>query len=118
VLIRVEQQDWTAASAEIAAIGGRPAATEGSVRRFFGNAADFTARTTDAKHTWWIATLYALSGNDTSALSWLERAIAERDPDVLYALRNPAFDGLRTHDRFRRILTLTGHADLSTKRLS
>jgi hypothetical protein len=51
-----------------------------------------------------VATLYATAGEDESALAWLERAVRERDPEVVFGLRNPAFDGVRQRERFRRLL--------------
>jgi len=52
----------------------------------------------------WVATRYPISGNDQAALTWLERAVEERDTDVVFGLRNPAFDDVRQRDRFRRLL--------------
>lgn len=34
------------------------------------------------------------------ALKWLERAAAERDPDLVYELRNPDYDAMRLDPRF------------------
>ena len=51
-----------------------------------------------------MATLHALGGDTTKALDWLERALAERSPGLIYIRRYPAFAALRTHPRFERIL--------------
>ena len=41
-----------------------------------------------------IATLYAETGDAERSLSWLERAAAERDPQI-YALNQPIWDDVR-----------------------
>ena len=50
-----------------------------------------------------MATVYASLGEDDRAMSWLERAAAEHDPDVVFDLRDPDFDGLRPDPRFRAL---------------
>jgi DNA-binding winged helix-turn-helix (wHTH) protein/tetratricopeptide (TPR) repeat protein len=46
------------------------------------------------------ATLYALLGDRDAALDWLETAADERDPELLYVLRDPDFARLRGAPRF------------------
>ena len=47
-----------------------------------------------------VATLYALVDDSAGALDWLERAAAERDPDLIDVLRDADFDRLRESARF------------------
>jgi DNA-binding winged helix-turn-helix (wHTH) protein len=47
-----------------------------------------------------VATLLALVDDRETAIGWLETAAAERDPDLIYALRDPDFDRLRESPRF------------------
>ena len=51
-----------------------------------------------------VASLSALSGDTASALDWLERAYAERNPGIIYLQREPALVPLRAHPRFVRIV--------------
>ena len=48
-----------------------------------------------------IAVLNALNGHDEEALAWLEQAARNRDAELVFALRDPAFDAIRLADRFR-----------------
>jgi hypothetical protein len=61
-----------------------------------------------------IATLFALLDDDEQAMDWLEAAAAERDPDLIYALRDPEFERMRGAPRFaalaRRIQSPVGSA--------
>jgi serine/threonine-protein kinase len=50
-----------------------------------------------------VSMLYALAGNNPQALSWLERAYAERNPSLIFIRTDPAFVGLRTDPRYQRI---------------
>jgi DNA-binding winged helix-turn-helix (wHTH) protein/tetratricopeptide (TPR) repeat protein len=50
-----------------------------------------------------LATLQALLGDGEAALGSLERAAAERDPDLVYVLRDSEFDALRGLPRFQAI---------------
>jgi DNA-binding winged helix-turn-helix (wHTH) protein/Flp pilus assembly protein TadD len=50
-----------------------------------------------------LATLQALLGDHDAALSSLERAANEKDPDLVYALGDSEFDELRALARFRAI---------------
>jgi DNA-binding winged helix-turn-helix (wHTH) protein len=57
-----------------------------------------------------LAILHASLGDRGRALSELETAFAERSPELLAALRDPAFDGLRDEPRFRRIVAAVGRS--------
>lgn len=51
-----------------------------------------------------MASLRSLGGDAARALDWLERAYGERNPGLIYLLSEPAFDTVRSHPRFVRIL--------------
>jgi tetratricopeptide (TPR) repeat protein len=57
-----------------------------------------------------LAILHASLGDRGRALAELETAFAERSPELLAALRDPAFDGLRDEPRFRRIVAAVGRS--------
>ena len=57
-----------------------------------------------------LAILHATLGNRDRALAQLEIAFSERSPQLLAALRDPAFDGLREDPRFRRIVAAVGRS--------
>lgn len=112
LLIHADRAEWALAADDASAIGEAIGTDAGEVRAFARRAADRQARVTDAsRRPVWTATLYAVAGDDEAALTWIERAVGERDPDVLFGLRNPAFDRLRAHDRFRRLAAATGLPD-------
>lgn len=50
-----------------------------------------------------LATLFALLDEREAAMDWLEASASERDPDLIYALRDPDFDRLRDWPRFTRL---------------
>jgi tetratricopeptide (TPR) repeat protein len=50
-----------------------------------------------------MATLQALLGDTDAALASLERGAEEKDPDLVYVLRDSEFDALRALPRFRAI---------------
>src|SRR5262249_22780666 len=50
-----------------------------------------------------VATLHALAGESDAALGWLERAADERDPELVFSLRNPELDALRDQPRYRAL---------------
>jgi len=58
-----------------------------------------------------LAILHATLGDHERALDQLEVAVSERSPQLLAALRDPAFDSLRTELRFRRIVTAVGRSE-------
>ncbi len=43
-------------------------------------------------------------GERSQALAWLERAVEERDPKIVFLRTKPFWDGLREEPRFRRLL--------------
>jgi Tfp pilus assembly protein PilF len=47
---------------------------------------------------------YAMAGDRARALDWLEKACAERDPNVMYLGINPVLDSLRAEPRFQALL--------------
>jgi serine/threonine-protein kinase len=57
-----------------------------------------------------LAILHATLGHRDRALSELETAFEERSPQLLAALRDPAFDPLREEPRFRRIVAAVGRS--------
>jgi DNA-binding winged helix-turn-helix (wHTH) protein/tetratricopeptide (TPR) repeat protein len=58
-----------------------------------------------------LAILHATLGDRERALAQLEVAVSERSPQLLAALRDPAFDGLRGEPRFRKIVTAVGRSE-------
>jgi DNA-binding winged helix-turn-helix (wHTH) protein/tetratricopeptide (TPR) repeat protein len=57
-----------------------------------------------------LAILHATLGDRERALDQLELAASERSPQLLAALRDPAFDSLRAEPRFRRIVAAVGRS--------
>ena len=57
-----------------------------------------------------LAILHASLGDRSRALTELEAAYDERSPELLAALRDPAFDLLRDEPRFRRIVAAVGRS--------
>jgi hypothetical protein len=47
---------------------------------------------------------YARQGKVEPALDWLEKSIEVRDPAIVTVKIEPAFDGLRGHPRYARLL--------------
>jgi DNA-binding winged helix-turn-helix (wHTH) protein len=58
-----------------------------------------------------LAILHATLGDRDRALSQLEVAVSERSPQLLAALRDPAFDSLRAEPRFRKIVAAVGRSE-------
>jgi hypothetical protein len=50
-----------------------------------------------------VAALSALAGDTTQALTWLERAHAERNPGLIFLRTDPSFASLRTNPRYVRV---------------
>ena len=50
-----------------------------------------------------MAAAYAMAGDTASACDWLERAFAERNPGLIYIMRDPFLAPLHSHPRFLRI---------------
>src|SRR5262245_40314493 len=57
-----------------------------------------------------LATIHASLGEHDRALDWLDRAYADRDAQIVSLKVDPAFDPLRTTDRFQKLLTRIGLA--------
>ena len=55
-----------------------------------------------------IAMVYALAGENSRALDWLERGFEERDPYMSYLSGDPVFDPLRENPRFQDLLRRLG----------
>ena len=53
---------------------------------------------------WDAAYNYAMAGDRALALDWLERAYADRDPNMPFIGVNPIFDPLRAEPRFQTLL--------------
>ena len=50
-----------------------------------------------------VASLSAMAGDTAQALTWLERAYAERNPGLIFMRTDPAFATLRTNARYLRV---------------
>ena len=57
---------------------------------------------------WQIATLYTRAGMPDEALSWFEKALEARDPNMPYLKVDPIFDDLRENPRFITLLKKIG----------
>ncbi len=51
-----------------------------------------------------IAYIYTALGDRDTAFDYLDRAIQDRDPNILGLKSNPVFDGLRNEERYRALL--------------
>jgi hypothetical protein len=51
-----------------------------------------------------IASAFAVAGDNSRALDWLERAYAQRDGTLVWIKVHPRMDGLRAEPRFRELL--------------
>jgi hypothetical protein len=47
---------------------------------------------------------YVMAGDNARALDWLEKAYAERDPNMTYISCMPFWDPLRAEPRFQALL--------------
>lgn len=54
--------------------------------------------------SWSIAWIHQGLGETEAALTWLERAVRERDPKIVFIPSKPFWDSLRGHPRFHGIL--------------
>ena len=54
--------------------------------------------------SWSIAWIHQGLGEAEEALTWLERAVRERDPKIVFIPSKPFWDSLRSHPRFHGIL--------------
>jgi serine/threonine-protein kinase len=55
-----------------------------------------------------IALIYVGLGEKEQAIEWLEKAVAEREPFLIYLKVDPNFDSLRDHPRFASLLRRIG----------
>ena len=121
LLVRVQQREWTIALAEVQALTelagasdvGRPTTMppRQAVAQFFDRSLDRLrpAGVRGEGSRMRLARIAALGGRDDEALAWLERAIRDRDSDVVSGIRDPAFDALRQRPRFTALeQTITG----------
>ena len=58
-----------------------------------------------------LARVFAAAAESDSAFAWLERACAERNPDLIELRADPVFDSIRTDTRFVRVLHRVGWRD-------
>ena len=70
------------------------------------------AAKTDCASSYSIATMCIAAGERGKAFEWLERAFRERDPMVVSARTDPAFDDLRSDARFELLLRQLGSAKI------
>jgi len=59
---------------------------------------------------WQIATLYTRAGMPDEALSWFEKAMESRDPNMTYLNIDPIFDYMRGDPRFQALVKKVGLA--------
>jgi DNA-binding winged helix-turn-helix (wHTH) protein/tetratricopeptide (TPR) repeat protein len=117
--IHVQQQSWAAALRDVMALlklhESLPAAAQRfarlppreAVARFLQNSADRLRPAVlrgQAPMTR-LATLNALMGRTEEALAWLERAALDREADLIFGLRAPAFEALRGEARFDELVS-------------
>jgi len=57
---------------------------------------------------WQIGTLYVRAGQDSLAIPWLERAMAEHDQNMPYISVDPIFDSMRDEPRFQALMDRLG----------
>jgi TolB-like protein/Tfp pilus assembly protein PilF len=81
-------------------------AAAGEYREALRSAADYVAALASEMYVppVEVAGLYAMAGEDSLALDWLERAFEERDPDLPYLSVEPHYDGFREDPRFLALL--------------
>ncbi|MCG8459955.1 MAG: tetratricopeptide repeat protein, partial [Holophagales bacterium] len=84
-----------------------PPTDEGPAFAAFADWAELHRDATGASAAW-LASLAARAGHKSRALSWLHQAFAERDDDLLWIHRHPAFDPLRTDATFVELLQRLG----------
>lgn len=119
--IYAHQGQWVDAQREAAALAAVYGSSEAGIRAFrrmsardavitfFERNADALDRSRIAAHVApsRLAVANALAGRSDQALAWLERSQAERDPDLLVVLRDPAFDSMSTLPRYRSVVAAT-----------
>ena len=116
-LIHLQRGDWAAAHREAAALiklhGGTSEAQrkfvtlnpEVAVKHFLARSLALTRpeAISGTQPPTRMALVATLGGHTDEALAWLERSVTERDIDLVYALRHPAFDTLRQYPRFQAV---------------
>jgi hypothetical protein len=55
-----------------------------------------------------VANAYAEAGERDLAFQWLEKAFAERTPQLLHIVADPAYDGLRDDPRYKDLIRRIG----------
>jgi tetratricopeptide (TPR) repeat protein len=55
-----------------------------------------------------LASAYAEAGENDLAMEWLEKAFADRTPQLLHMVADPAFDGLAADLRYKELLRRIG----------
>jgi hypothetical protein len=55
-----------------------------------------------------LARAYSYLGDRPNALRWLEQAVEERDPRVVYVKVDPVFASLRSEPRFTQLVRAAG----------
>lgn len=58
----------------------------------------------------YIAEIYAALGEKDHAFEWLEKALGDRDEELVFLKVNPRLDPLRSDPRFQRLLERVGLA--------
>ncbi len=64
--------------------------------------------TTKHVQSYWIASIYSAMGNKDMAFEWLEKANAEKSPQMLRLRVDPVFDKIRTDSRYGQLLKVAG----------
>ena len=55
-----------------------------------------------------VAILYAVAGETTDAIRWLQKAFRERDPQLVFLRVSPFWDGVRSHAEFQKLVRRVG----------
>ncbi len=78
----------------------------GGYREALRGAADYVASLSSERYVppVEVASLYAIAGEDSLAVDWLERGFEEHDPDLPTLNAFPLFDGLRENPRFQDLV--------------
>ena len=74
------------------------------VRGFWKRWLAMDIRLSPVPNTMRMASLHALAGDTAQALDWLERALAERNPGLIYVRREPSLAPLHESPRYQRVV--------------
>jgi TolB-like protein/DNA-binding SARP family transcriptional activator len=74
------------------------------VRGFWKRWLAMDIRLSPVPNTMRMASLHALAGDTAQALDWLERALAERNPGLIYVRREPSLAPLHGSPRYQRVV--------------